>query len=165
MDCIVQARILERVTFPVSKDLPNPGIQPRSPSLQADSLPAEPPGKLRKITAMWQNDCAFLLTATRGLLTIANPPSLTIEIWTTGKQGGPSSSPPPDLLNQSLHCRWFVHLTTSILGYRRKTFYVQYMIRDLKAQRISPSSSMLNLLSSNWPVFHKNITAQKLFLS
>ena len=28
-----------------SGDLPNPGIKPRSPALQADSLPAEPPGK------------------------------------------------------------------------------------------------------------------------
>ena len=26
-------------------DLPNPGIEPRSPALQTDSLPAEPPGK------------------------------------------------------------------------------------------------------------------------
>ena len=26
-------------------DLPNPGIEPRSPTLQADSLPSEPPGK------------------------------------------------------------------------------------------------------------------------
>ena len=26
-------------------DLPNPGIKPRSPSLQADSLPTKPPGK------------------------------------------------------------------------------------------------------------------------
>ena len=26
-------------------DLPNPGIEPRSPSLQADSLPSEPPRK------------------------------------------------------------------------------------------------------------------------
>ena len=26
-------------------DLPNPGIEPRSPSLQENSLPAEPPGK------------------------------------------------------------------------------------------------------------------------
>ena len=26
-------------------DLPNPGIEPKSPTLQADSLPAEPPGK------------------------------------------------------------------------------------------------------------------------
>ena len=26
-------------------DLPDPGIKPRSPVLQADSLPSEPPGK------------------------------------------------------------------------------------------------------------------------
>ena len=31
--------------FLSSGDLPNPGIEPRSPTLQADSLPAEPPGK------------------------------------------------------------------------------------------------------------------------
>ena len=30
--------------FPSSGDLPNPGIKPRSPALQADSLPAEPQG-------------------------------------------------------------------------------------------------------------------------
>ena len=32
--------------FPTPGDLPNPGIEPRSPALQADSLPTEPPGKL-----------------------------------------------------------------------------------------------------------------------
>ena len=42
---IFQARLLEWVAFPFSKDLPNPGIEPRSPILQADSLPAEPQGK------------------------------------------------------------------------------------------------------------------------
>ena len=31
--------------FPSPGDLPNPGIKPRSPILQVDSLPAEPPGK------------------------------------------------------------------------------------------------------------------------
>ena len=31
--------------FPSTVDLPNPGVEPRSPALQADSLPAEPPGK------------------------------------------------------------------------------------------------------------------------
>ena len=31
--------------FPSPGDHPNPGIKPRSPSLQADSLPAKPPGK------------------------------------------------------------------------------------------------------------------------
>ena len=42
---ILQARILVWVDFPFSRDLPNPGIEPRSPALQADSLPAEPPEK------------------------------------------------------------------------------------------------------------------------
>ena len=31
--------------FPSPEDLPNPGIKPRSPALQADSLPPEPTGK------------------------------------------------------------------------------------------------------------------------
>ena len=31
--------------FPSPGDLLNPGIEPRSPALQVDSLPAEPPGK------------------------------------------------------------------------------------------------------------------------
>ena len=42
---VLQARILEWVAMPSSRDLPNPGIEPRSPALQADSLPSEPPGK------------------------------------------------------------------------------------------------------------------------
>ena len=39
---ILQARIQP---FPSPGDLPNPGIKPRSLTLQVDSLPAEPPGK------------------------------------------------------------------------------------------------------------------------
>ena len=31
--------------FSFSGDLPDPGIEPRSPALQADTLPSEPPGK------------------------------------------------------------------------------------------------------------------------
>ena len=30
---------------PPQGDLPNPGTEPRSPALQVDSLPSEPPGK------------------------------------------------------------------------------------------------------------------------
>jgi len=33
--------------FPSPGDLPNPGIKPRSPALQTDALPSEPPGKPR----------------------------------------------------------------------------------------------------------------------
>ena len=42
---VLQARVLEWAAIPFSRDLPNPGIKPRSPALQADSLPPEPPGK------------------------------------------------------------------------------------------------------------------------
>ena len=42
---ILQARILEWVAIPFSRDLPTPGIELRSPALQADSLPSEPLGK------------------------------------------------------------------------------------------------------------------------
>ena len=41
---ILQARILEWVAFPFSRGSPNPGIEPKSPMLQADSLPSEPQG-------------------------------------------------------------------------------------------------------------------------
>ena len=37
---ILQAKILDWVAIPFSRELPNPGIKPRSPALQADSLPA-----------------------------------------------------------------------------------------------------------------------------
>ena len=35
--------------FPSPGHLPNPGIEPGSPALQADSLASEPPGKLAKL--------------------------------------------------------------------------------------------------------------------
>ena len=39
--------------FPSPGDFPNPGIKPRSPALQSDSLPFEPPGKLLAI--LWNS--------------------------------------------------------------------------------------------------------------
>ena len=42
---ILQARIWEWVAFPFSRGLPNPGIELRFPTRQADSLSAEPQGK------------------------------------------------------------------------------------------------------------------------
>ena len=40
--------------FPSPGDLPNPGIEPRSSALQADSLPSESPGKL-------ESDLSYIL--------------------------------------------------------------------------------------------------------
>ena len=35
--------------FPSPGDLPNPGIEPRSPALEADALTSEPPGKPKEV--------------------------------------------------------------------------------------------------------------------
>ena len=42
---IFHARLLEWVAFPTLGDLPDVGIEPMSPALQADSLATEPLGK------------------------------------------------------------------------------------------------------------------------
>ena len=50
---ILQAKILKWVSqFPSPTDLPNPGIKPRSPALQADSVPTELPGKFN--ISLWR---------------------------------------------------------------------------------------------------------------
>ena len=54
---ISQARILEWVAMPSPGDLPNPGIQPRSPASQANSSWSETPGKLTNTGVV----CHFLL--------------------------------------------------------------------------------------------------------
>ena len=58
---ILQDRILEWVAFPFSPDLPNPGMEPRSATLQVDSLPTEPQGKpFRPLS--WSNYCMIQRT-------------------------------------------------------------------------------------------------------
>ena len=42
---ILQQEYWNGLPFPSPGGLPDPGIEPRSPVLQADSLPSEPPGK------------------------------------------------------------------------------------------------------------------------
>ena len=45
---ILEARILEWVAISFSRgDLPDPRVDPGPPTLQADSLPSEPPGDLQ----------------------------------------------------------------------------------------------------------------------
>ena len=44
---ISQVRLLEWIAISFSRGIPDPGIEPESPALQADSLPPEPPGKPR----------------------------------------------------------------------------------------------------------------------
>ena len=72
-------RILEWVANPSSRDLPNPGIELGSPALQAESLPAEPPGK------PWQ---AFL---TRSLF-VMFPPSTKVHLTSCRNSGDASGA-------------------------------------------------------------------------
>ena len=74
---ILQARILERLTFSFSTDLPNPEIKPRSPTFQVDFLPAELSGK------PWQ--CLLLL-----LLSCFSPVQLCATPQTAAHQAPPS---------------------------------------------------------------------------
>ena len=46
--------------FPSPGDLPDPGIEPRSPALEADALTSEPPGKL-KVDVFWELSCFFYI--------------------------------------------------------------------------------------------------------
>ena len=59
---ILQARTPEWVLpFPFPRDLPNPGIEPGSSALQADSLPTEPPAKPAWISAIYSTSLNFTL--------------------------------------------------------------------------------------------------------
>ena len=58
MDCSlpgssVQTEYWSALPFPSSGDLPDPGIKLRSPTLQSDSLPSEPPGKSVYTKELW----------------------------------------------------------------------------------------------------------------
>ena len=46
----------KREPFPSPGDLPNTGIKPRSPTLQAYSLPAEQPGKPDTVMGVIKNE-------------------------------------------------------------------------------------------------------------
>ena len=57
---ILQERISNGLPLPSPRDLPNLGIEPGSPALQADALPSEPPGKPNKYYGRLFNDHRFI---------------------------------------------------------------------------------------------------------
>ena len=52
-----------RLPFPSPGNLADPGIKPRSPALQADALPSEPPGKPNE-----RKECLKTQSGTRPLI-------------------------------------------------------------------------------------------------
>ena len=82
--------------FPSPRDLPNPGIEPESPALQADSLPAEPSvimvkflkTKVQTIEGLWF--CvysSYYLEVNSSLLVLENTSRFFIEIVAVQKHG------------------------------------------------------------------------------
>ena len=78
--------------FPSPGDFPDPGIKPKSPALQADSLPSEPPGKpvyfhpVQKLTISCRSLRKSLQHISAFTLASFPPPS-------------PPSSPPPNFFS------------------------------------------------------------------
>ena len=78
--------------FPSPGDLPNPGIEPRCPTLQVDSLPAEPEGKPLFFKSFCKSLCLSPAAAAAAKLlqscpTLCNP-----------TDGSPPGSPIPGIL-------------------------------------------------------------------
>ena len=55
------------LSFPSPGGLPDPGIEPRSPALQADALPSEPPGKpICSLCYIYKNFLLKVITISSG---------------------------------------------------------------------------------------------------
>ena len=79
---VLQARILEWQPFLSPGDLSNPGIEPGSPTLQVDSLPAEHPGKPQVYPSIRTQPLDSGNHLFRGLPKSCFPPTLSSH-WTT----------------------------------------------------------------------------------
>ena len=73
---------LNGLPFPSPGDLPGPGIKPRSPALQADSLPSEPPGNPSPYGGFPQNHYGYIfLWYTKHTKNVSFFPSVTKKFW------------------------------------------------------------------------------------
>ena len=81
MHGIFQARVLEWVAISFCRDLPNPGIEARSPALQADALPSEPPFK-HDLNKILYNYIVEVTNRFKGLELIDRVPE---ELWTEAR--------------------------------------------------------------------------------
>ena len=78
--------------FPSPADLPDPGIEPGSPALQADALLSEPPGPI--LHQSWGLGCLnFIVTKETGTNSVASfydpepSPSISLIWWQTTQAG------------------------------------------------------------------------------
>ena len=104
-------------------DLPDPGIEPRSPALRADALPSEPPGKLENVVQFssvaqsCSTLCDSMNRSTPGLPVHHQLPEFTqTHVHRVSDAIQPShllSSPSPPALNPSQHQSLFQWVNSS----------------------------------------------------
>ena len=88
------------MTFLSLGDLPNPGIEPESPALQADALPSEPPGKPNPAFSSVQSLSRVRLFVTPWSLAYYAPPSMGFsrqEYWSGLPFPSPEDLPDPGI--------------------------------------------------------------------
>ena len=67
---------------PPPGDLPNPGIKPRSPSLQADTLPSKPPGKPKEFQiSLSRESLKLMMNRTASESVQVSPEASIISNW------------------------------------------------------------------------------------
>ena len=120
----------------VNSLLPNPGIEPRSPALQAGSLPSEPPGK--PIMLKWVA-VPFSWGSSQPAEPPGKPKNTGVGNLSLLQQIFPTQESNQDLL----HCRWILYQLSyqGSLMYAKSAFY--YM------QSIFQERLFLNL-GKNW---------------
>ena len=124
--------------FPSPGDLPDPGMESRSPALQADSLPGKPlrrtqrASRFSKMKTMGRTQagvdaCAFSLLAWNSLLPCSNQ-----ELWMAMKQRNNSSG-----LQQSPYRIWpeIPHMTSAHVS----------LVRSLSYGHIQPQGNLGNV--------------------
>ena len=117
---------LDVLPFPSPGDLPNPGIEPRSPAFEADSLPTEIWGKIHKImphyyslpSFLWLAESSKVLWSLLNTHTYISPtPSFSVSVFIslpkisfislvlrqTWKLLGPSNNLFPELYSKYFH--------------------------------------------------------------
>ena len=113
---IPQARVLEWVAMPFSRGSSNPGIKPRSPTLQVDSLLSEPSGKpdiTNQLSHSVRSDSVTPWTAAhQASLSITNSWSL-LNSCPLSRRCHPTISSSPPAFNLSQHHSLFQGVSSS----------------------------------------------------
>ena len=92
-----------RLPFPSPGDLPDPGIEPGSPTLQADALQSEPPGKpnyIHKVKVKVKSFSRVRLFATPWTVAYQAPPSMGFsrqKCWSRLPFPSPGDLPDPGI--------------------------------------------------------------------